>query len=165
MLRFLLPTVAALAAAPVARAQIGLGEVGFQLISNNVAYGTLCSRTFACTYLPADLHAGQNAELVVRGVLGQWFVVALWFDVPHQCIAVPGFHNQLFSTTFFEPFFGLLTQQDTIRVCPGGIERMTVPVPNGLPIGQALTLQALAYSYLNNTQVPTFTHALRATVR
>jgi hypothetical protein len=163
MRRFLLATLLTLAAAP--RTQIGLGEVGFQLISNNTQYGTLCSRTFACTYLPADLYRGQNAELIVRGVLNQWYIVGLWFDVPHACLSLPGAHNQLFSTAFIEPFFGLLTQQDQIRVCPGGIVRLPLSVPAGVPVGQAITLQALTYSYLNSTQVPTFTHALRATFR
>src|SRR5688572_29820162 len=88
MIRTTLALTAVLGLAAIPRAQVGLGEVGFELISNQVTYGTLCGRTFSCTYLPADLHRGQNAELVVRGVHGQWFVIAVWFDVPHQCLAV-----------------------------------------------------------------------------
>jgi hypothetical protein len=164
-MRTLLPVALVLSLAPAPRTQVGQGEVGFEVISNGVSYGTLCGRSFSCAYLPADLHRGRNADLVVRGVHNQWYVIALWFDVTHQCLAVPGFHNQLFSPVFFEPFFGILTQRDTIRVCPGGIERRTVAVPAGLPVGAAVTLQALAYSFLNGAQVPTFTPALRATIR
>jgi hypothetical protein len=95
----------------------------------------------------------------------QPYAVALWFDQPHQCLSIPGFHNQLFSATFIEPFLGFLTQRDTIRVCPGGIERAALPVPRSLPVGGVVTMQAMALSFLNNAQVPTFTPALRCTIR
>lgn len=160
---FLSLALAALAAAP--SAQVGLGEVGFELISNNTSHGTLCGRTFACTYLPADMHRGTTVDLIVRGVHGRPFAVAIGFDQPHQCLRVPGFHNALFSTLVVVPLSGVLTQRDTIRVCPGGIVHAPVAVPRTLPLGSVLVLQALAYSYLNGGEVPTFAPALRAVVR
>ncbi|MEZ5965535.1 MAG: hypothetical protein R3F56_17000 [Planctomycetota bacterium] len=150
---------------PALPAQVGAGEIGFMLGSNGATFGTTCPRTFSCTYLAADLARGLPADFTVRGVPNQPFAIALWIDQPHQCLGLPGFHNSLFAASVVLPFAGTLTQPDRILACPGGLETIRVPIPAALPVGTALTMQALAYSYWNGGQVPTFTMALRATIR
>lgn len=154
-----------LAAAATIPAQIGLGEAGFQLVANNTSYGTLCPRVHPCTYAPGNLLRGAPAEFVVRGVQHQPWAVALWIDQPHQCLNVPGFLNQLMSASVVLALSGAMTEQDTIRACPGGIGRATLMVPASLPLGSALTLQAIAWSYYSSSQAPTFTTAIRAVVQ
>lgn len=146
-------------------AQVGLGEAGFQLVVNNTSHGTLCPRVHPCTYAPGSLARGTTAEFVVRGVQFQPWAVALWIDQPHQCLSIPGFQNQLMSAAVILALSGAMTEQDAIRACPGGIGRARVLVPASLPLGSALTLQALAWSYLSANQVPTFTTAIRAVVQ
>ena len=141
------------------------GEIGFRLDSNGVGYGTTCTRSFSCTYIAADLVRGLAADLTVRGVYNLPFAIAFWIDQSHQCLGLPGFHNSLMSSSFALPLSGVLAQRDPILVCPGGLVVVTVPVPASLPLGAALTMQAIAYSYLIPGQVPTFSMALRATIR
>ena len=148
-----------------ARAQIGLGEVGFQMVTQAGQAGTLCSRTFACTPLPATALRGERTNLIVRGVRNQPFAVMVGLETQAVCVPIPGIHNALAVTPIFFPFAGSLTQQDTIRVCPGGIEQMTLTIPPELPAGSGFLLQALAWSYLSPSEVPTFTTPIQVRVQ
>jgi hypothetical protein len=144
--------------------QVGRGETGLQLVSGGVTYGVTCSPTFSCSYLPASLVRGMPATIVVRGVLGRPFVLGFGADQPHQCLSLPGLHNQLMGPLLTVPVVGTLTMQDSIRACPGGVISIPLQVPASLPRGTALTMQALAWSYLVPNETPTFTQALRVVV-
>jgi hypothetical protein len=148
-----------------APAQIGLGEVGFQIVTQAGEAGTLCARTFSCAPLPATALRGEQTTLVVRGVRNQPFAVMVGLTTQSLCLPFPGIHNALAVTPLFVPFAGSLTQQDTIRVCPGGIERMPLTIPLELPAGSAFLLQALAWSYLAPAEVPTFTNPIQVRVQ
>ncbi len=146
-------------------AQIGLGEAGLLLTSGNASVGTVCPRVHGCAYLAGDLLRGQPADFLARGVQGRPWAIALGFDVPHQCLTVPGIHNQLMSAVVFVPWSGVMTEPDRILACPGGVGRASLQVPASLPLGSVLTFQALVWSYLSGNESPTFTTAIRATVR
>ena len=61
--------------------------------------------------------------------------------------------------------FDLTGKTALVTGAAGGIGRATFQVPASLPAGVALTLQGLAWSYLSGGEAPTFTMAIRATLR
>jgi hypothetical protein len=149
-----------------AHAQIGRGEVGLYLATQNGSGGTICGPTFTCSYVPATLTRGETANLVLRGVFGMPYIVILATGAQNLCLPIPEVHNQLMFVPMSFPFVGILDQNDMILRCPGGLKQLALPVPQELAPGTQILLQALVWSYLVPPgQVPTLTQAVQATVR
>ncbi|MCA8970448.1 MAG: hypothetical protein KDC95_11710 [Planctomycetes bacterium] len=146
-------------------AQIGNGETGMLLAKRSGGAGVLCGRAFTCSGLATILRRSEQVTLSIRGVRNQPFALFLGIGARPVCLTIPGIHNQLFEFPILVAASGVLTTQDTVRACPGGLESFTFTVPATLPIGSHIVFQALAWSYYQSSQVPTFTVAVDATVQ
>lgn len=101
----------------------------------------------------------------VRGVYNRPFAVLVGVGRPPLCIQFPGIENRLVSLPLVVPFVGVLSQRDTIRACPGGLQSFTFNVPTNLTPSTRILFQGLAWSYIKSTQLPTFTVSIEATVQ
>jgi len=166
MTRLFKVALAVSALAAISPCQIGAGEVGLSMAKPSGSAGSLCSRTFSCTYLDTPVVRGETVTLAIRGVLGQPYAVLVGVNQSPLCLSIPGVHNSLMFAPAAVPFAGTLQNPDQILACPGGLETISFTVPMALNVGGQVVFQALAWSYLLPAgEVPTLTQAIRTTVQ
>ena len=156
---------AVLALAAAAPAQVGNGETGLLLVKPSGNAGVLCTSQFSCTFVATPLVRGEQVTAVVRGVHMRPFALALGVAQPPLCLPLPGLHNALLFVPAAVPFIGVLDEADSILACPGGRKQLPFQVPVSLSPGTEVLFQALAWSYLAPSEVPTLTVAVRGRVQ
>jgi len=146
-----------------ATAQIRPGDAGFQMKVGSVTTGTLC-RGFQCTPYQASAARPSTVELFVRGAKNQPFVV-MFAAGAQNCLTVPGFyHSLILSFPIPVVIGGVMSQQDFIRACPGGIGTLKFTIPANLPAKAQFSMQAVATSFGTNGLAPAFTAAILVTL-
>lgn len=111
-------------------------------------------------------------NLRVTAVPGETVTLTIWGDPQapfalfaatsgSQCLVFPGINNGLVLDFPVETvLFGVLTQQSPCLACPPGMEALQIPIPNGLPPGTALSVQAASIG----NRALAFTTAITATI-
>lgn len=122
--------------------------------------GTAGSFRPSCVNLPTTTAQGDRVTVRVWGDPGSPFALAAAFRaVP--CQPVPGIGNGLMlGTPLFVVGTGTLTQTTPCLSCPPSYEATTFTMPSFLPVGTAVSVQALAFG--NNS--PALTVAITVTV-
>ncbi len=144
-------------------AQIRPGDAGFQMRVGTVTTGTLC-RGFQCSPYQAGARRASKVELFVRGVKNQPFLV-LFSVSARNCVAIPGlFHSLVVSLPVPLVVGGVMSTQDRIRACPGGIGLLQFTIPGTLPPKSQFAMQAIATSFPSKGMVLAFTPAIVVTI-
>jgi hypothetical protein len=159
-LTFLLAALAATAAAP---AQIALDRFGFQVIGQNGTAGEFCW-VVDCTPRPLGVVAGETLTLRVNAPFQQFFAIGgALGTVP--CVPIPGIANALLldPSSLVILASGVVAQPSPILSCWGGYQLVSMPLPNGLPLGFSFAAQAIAD--LTPTTGLAFSVAVLATVQ
>ncbi|MEZ5964836.1 MAG: hypothetical protein R3F56_13405 [Planctomycetota bacterium] len=120
-------------------------------------------RTFlpSCSNLPVAAVRGESVELRVWGDRLSPFVL-LAASNGSQCVPFPGLGNGLIlDVPFFLLAVGTLTQTSPCLSCPPGYESLNFALPNAVPPGATLAVQAIGYGAAR----PSFTAAITGTVR
>jgi len=123
--------------------------------------GSVRSFVPSCTNLPVAAVRGEMVEVRVWGdQLAPFLLLAAASG--SQCVPFPGLGNGLvLDAPFVLVVAGILTQTSPCLSCPPGFEPLTFSLPNALPPGTTLALQAIGYG----ANRPSFTAAITGTVR
>ena len=133
---------ALLFAAP-AFGQIVMGRFGFQATGQLGTAGEFCWG-FDCTPRPLTVTAGETLTLRINAPWQTLYAIG-WSPTASICVPIPGFNNSLIlDPPIFILTFGLVSQQSPILSCWGGTEQVLLPLPNGVPSGASIAMQALA---------------------
>jgi hypothetical protein len=161
MRRLRLALVLTLLATPVA-AQIQPGDQGLQLVTLAGTAGTLC-RGFSCVPHQATAGVQETVTLEVRGPRNAAYVL-LVAPRAQLCLKVPGLEYSLvLSPPWIPALAGTLSQQDTLRVCPGGLAATRFVVP--LPAQARVAMQAVVMADWLNGPRPTFTATIEVAMQ
>ncbi len=145
----------------LAPAQIRLGEMGFQVRGIAGTAGDFCWG-FNCTPRPLAITSGETLTLTVRAPKGAPFVVVVAVNAT-SCLQLPLIGNALvLDLPLFVAYAGVIDQPSPILVCYDGFTTRSVPLPNGLPPGATLALQAGAN--IGTIQFPSTGFALSSAV-
>ena len=137
-MRALLAVVVLAIAAPT---QIRLGQMGFQVAGLAGTAGDFCWG-FNCTPRPLNVTAGETLTVYVRAPRGAPFVIAASVSAT-SCLAIPTIGNSLvIDLPIFVLFAGSVDLPSTILACYDGYATRTLPLPNWLPIGAQIGMQA-----------------------
>ena len=141
----LLPCVsltALLFAAP-AFGQVVMGRFGFQATGQVGTAGEFCW-VFDCAPRHLGVVAGETLSLRINAPYQTLYVIGAAPDAPN-CVPIPGFNNSLMlGAPIVVLSFGLVSQQSPILACWGGTEQVSLPLPNGVPPGASIAMQAIA---------------------
>ncbi|MHC4077755.1 MAG: hypothetical protein ACYST0_04835 [Planctomycetota bacterium] len=123
------------------RPPIVAGQFGFNVTNGATSAGTLCSG-FSCTPAKMNTKGGEKLTFTIRAPQNARYFMILG---PKSvfCQTFPGFLNKwVVPVTILLP--GTVNQFDTGPRCFGYKASLTVGVPNGIPKGTQVSLQALA---------------------
>lgn len=123
------------------RPPVVAGQFGFDVNNGNAGAGTLCSG-FSCTPSKMNTKGGEQLTFGIRAPQNaKYFVIFGPSSV--LCQTFPGFLNKwVVPVTVLVP--GTVNQIDTGPRCFGYKSSFTVPLPNGVPTGSKVSVQALA---------------------
>ncbi len=114
-----------------------------------------------CISLPVVALQGENVTLRTWGDPNALFLLGASLSTM-PCLPIPGIGNGLLlGAPVFLVAAGTLTQLTPCLSCPQGFEPFSFTVPTLLPVGTALSFQALSFG--NN--IPSLTVAITATVQ
>lgn len=137
-----LSLTALLFAAP-AFGQVVMGRFGFQTTGQLGTAGEFCW-VFDCTPRQLGVVAGETLTLRVNAPHQTLYAIG-WAPTATSCVPIPGFNNSLIlDLPIFILSFGLVSQQSPILACWGGTEQVSLPLPNGVPQGASIAMQAIA---------------------
>ncbi|MGE0144154.1 MAG: hypothetical protein AB7I19_10675 [Planctomycetota bacterium] len=135
-------SVAALISA-AASAQIVLGDVGFQVLGQGGTAGAFC-RGFDCRPATLGVLRGETLTITVRAPQGAAYALVAALSAS-SCTPVPGiWHELALDAPLFPLRAGTVSQSSPILSCYDGFENIALSIPNALPSGSALALQAAA---------------------
>ncbi len=143
-------------------AQIRPGDMGMRLSTRAGFAGSLC-RGFTCQVFRATATTNELVSLEFRGPRNALF----WLLAAPQanlCVGLPGLKNRLIvAPPILVLGGGALSQQDTIRACPGGKRVLSFRIPV-VGRGTRFAFQALIMANWRAGPLPTFSPAIVVTV-
>lgn len=124
-------------------AQIILGDFGFQVQGRSGTAGVFC-RGFDCRATSLSVQRGETLTLTVRAPQGASYALLAAFSA-RSCTPIPGlWHELALDAPLIALGAGSVSQYSPILSCYDGFETLSLLVPNALPPGSALAVQAAA---------------------
>jgi hypothetical protein len=123
------------------RPPVKAGQFGFDVTNGSTGAGTLCSG-FSCTPAKMNTKGGEKLTFSIRAPRNAKYFV-IFGPASVLCQTFPGFLNKwVVPVGILLP--GTVNQTDTGPRCFGSKSSFTVAVPNGVPRGSRVSVQALA---------------------
>ncbi|HZN39558.1 MAG TPA: hypothetical protein VFD82_12190 [Planctomycetota bacterium] len=136
-------SLTALLFATPAFGQVVMGRFGFVATGQLGTAGEFCW-VFDCTPRQLSVVAGETLTLRINAPYQAFYAIGWAPDAPN-CVPIPGFNNSLIlGLPIGVLTAGFVSQQSPILACWGGTEQVLLPLPNGVPSGASVALQAIA---------------------